>query len=129
MTLMSKIVTVRKLKAGAFVSYGRTFRTKKSMKIATLPIGYGDGYSRYLSNKGEVIVRGSKARIVGNVTMDQTLIDVSHIENVSIGDEVLLFGHRGRNSLPLERIADMLDTIPYELLCILGKRVPRRYVD
>lgn len=129
MSLLSKIVMIRKVPAGSYVSYGRTFRAKRAMKIATIPIGYGDGYSRFFSNKGEMLLRGKVAKIVGRVTMDQTLIDVTEVENARVGDEALLFGKRGRYHLPLERIAALIDTIPYELLCTLGKRVPRVYMD
>lgn len=106
------------------ISYGRTYFTQKASRIATLPLGYADGWSRLLANKAEVLVHGYRAPIVGRVCMDQCMIDVSHIPGAKIGDEVLLFGGA---SLPVEEVAEKIGTINYEVVCMLGNRVPRIY--
>jgi alanine racemase len=90
-----------------------------------LPIGYADGWSRALSNKGHVLFRGERAHLVGRVCMDQCMVDVTHISHVSPGDEVLLFGNR---ELPVEEVAELLGTINYEIVCMVSKRVPRLYI-
>lgn len=106
------------------ISYGRTYFTSKASRIATLPLGYADGWSRLLANKAEVLVHGYRAPLVGRVCMDQCMIDVSNIPGAKIGDEVLLFGGA---LLPVEEIAEKIGTINYEVVCMLGNRVPRIY--
>ena len=128
MTLKSQVVHVKELPEGHFISYGRRYETKKVTKIATIPIGYADGYSRRLSNKGRVLIRGQYANVVGTICMDQFMVDVSDIEGVSVGDEVVVFGTQGDNTIPIEEIAKLTDTINYEVMCMIGKRVPRIYV-
>lgn len=127
MTLKTSVAYVKELKAGASVSYGRTFTAEKDMKIATVPIGYADGYIRQNINNGYMMVNGKKAKIVGRICMDQTMLDVTGIEDVRIGDEVTVFG-TGKNGEPTaDTIAQNTGTINYEVVCIVGKRVPRIY--
>ena len=125
MTLKSVVSSVKTITAGTPVSYGRTFTAKKDMKIATVAAGYADGYPRKLSNKGEVLIGGKKAKVVGRVCMDQMMIDVTGIENVNIGDEVVLFG----KDLSVDEIARISDTINYEIICDISPRVPRVAVE
>ncbi|MBU1766958.1 MAG: alanine racemase [Candidatus Omnitrophica bacterium] len=127
LSLSSRIVCLRKLPKGATISYGRTYTTKRTSLIATLPIGYGEGYSRALSNKGKVIVRGKIAPVVGRVCMDQTMIDVSKIPNVKIGDEVILIGEQKGKKISVEEVASLAGTIPYEIVCMIGKNAKRTY--
>ncbi|WP_069999468.1 alanine racemase [Cellulosilyticum sp. I15G10I2] len=128
MTLKSQVVHVKELPEGHYVGYGRKYYTHQKTKIATIPIGYADGYSRRLSNKGRVLIRGEYAQIVGSICMDQFMVDVSHIKDVRVEDEVVIFGKQGNNSIRVEEIAEQLDTINYEIMCMIGKRVPRLYV-
>jgi len=110
------------------ISYGRTFITQKESVIATLPVGYADGYNRLLSNKGEVLIRGRRAPVVGRVCMDMTVVDVSHIPGVRVGDEVVLFGKQGDDEISIDEVAYKINTINYEVVCNIGKRVPRIYL-
>lgn len=127
MTLKTAVAYVKELKKGATVSYGRTFTAEKDMKIATVPIGYADGYIRHNAKDGYMLVNGKKAKIVGRICMDQTMLDVTDIENVNTGDEVIVFG-TGENGEPTaDLIAQNTDTINYEVVCLVGKRVPRIY--
>lgn len=121
MTLKSVVSMVKEINAGDTVSYGRTFKAEKKMKIATVAAGYADGYPRSLSGKAYVLINGKKAGIVGRICMDQLAVDVSDIENVSLGDEVILFG----KELPVEELADICGTINYEIVCGISPRVPR----
>jgi len=127
LSLKSKIVYLKDVPPGRSISYGRTYITQRHTKIATIPIGYGDGYGRILSNKGEVLVRGVRAPVIGKVTMDQTMIDVGHIKNVKVGDDVVLIGKQKRHRITAEELARLCSTIPYEIVCSLGARVPRLY--
>ena len=127
MTLKTTIAYVKYLKKGAGISYGRTFIAERDMKIATVPIGYADGYIRQNAENGYMIVNGKKAKIVGRICMDQTMLDVTDIEDVCIGDEVIVFG-TGENGEPTADIlAENTGTINYEVVCLVGKRVPRIY--
>lgn len=121
MTVKSVVSMVKTIKKGDTVSYGRTFTAEKEMKIATVTAGYADGYPRLLSNKGYVLINGKRANIIGRVCMDQMSVDVSDIDNVKQGDEVILFG----KTLPVEELADMCGTINYEIICGISPRVPR----
>lgn len=127
MNLKTRIVHLKETPAGRSISYGRTFITQVPTKIATIPIGYADGYGRILSNKAEALVKGQFVRVVGMVTMDQTLIDVGDIEDVKVGDEVVLIGRQGMSEIKIERIAKLAGTIPYEILSAITERVPRIY--
>jgi alanine racemase len=127
MTLVSKVVLLRDVGRGRYLSYARTYRTKSRRRIATIPIGYGDGYPRQLSNRGYMIIRGQKAPIVGRVTMDQILLDVTTIPKVAVGDDVLIYGKRGKDYIPIEEVAASIGAISYELVCAVTQRVPRVY--
>lgn len=125
LSLKSIVSMVKTLKNEETVSYGRTFKTTSPTKIATIPVGYADGYPRMLSNKGKVIIKGQYANIIGRICMDQTMIDVSNIENVAEGDEVILIGQSENLKITAEDIASLCNTISYEVLCGISKRVPR----
>jgi alanine racemase len=127
MTLKTRIHFLKSVPSGFSISYGGTFVTRRESLIATLPIGYADGYSRYLSNRGEVLVRGKRAPVVGKVCMDFTMVDVTDIPKVSLGDEVVLIGSQGKEIITAEEIADRMNTISYEVFCSVGKRIPRIY--
>ncbi|MCM8778580.1 MAG: alanine racemase [Candidatus Omnitrophica bacterium] len=129
MSLKTRIVFLKRVSQGYPISYGRTFITSRESIIATLPIGYGDGYSWLLSNKGRVIVKGNYAPVVGRVCMDQTMIDVTDIPGVSLGEEVVLLGRQGGLEITAEELANLSGTIPYEILCRIGSRIPRIYKD
>ncbi|MBE5958069.1 MAG: alanine racemase [Lachnospiraceae bacterium] len=126
MSLHSHVIYVKEVEAGSGISYGHTFIADKKMKIATIPLGYGDGYFRNLSNKGVVLIKGKRVPIVGRVCMDQFMVDVTGMD-VSIGDEVTLIGKDGDEMLTVDEIAKLAGTFNYELVCDLGKRVPRVY--
>ena len=119
---------MKEVEPGASISYGGTFTADKKMKVATIPVGYGDGYARGLSNRGEVLIRGKRARILGRVCMDQFMVDVTDIEGVSVMDEVTLVGHDGNKMLTVEEVANEAGSFNYEFVCGIGKRVPRVYI-
>ncbi len=129
MTLKANVILVNDVEPGTCISYGRTFRTSRPSKIATIPIGYADGYTRLLSNKGRMLINGEFAPIVGRVCMDQCMIDVTDLEHeVHVGDEVVIFGSQGEACISVDEIAADIGTINYELVCIIGKRIPRVYL-
>ena len=128
MSLCSQIVFLKDVPAGARVGYDSTWTANNSTRIATLPLGYNDGVSWRLGNCGEVLVRGQRAPMVGRVSMDYTTIDVGHIRGVSVGDPVLLFGANQGGRLGIEEVARKAGTIPYEITCSVGKRVPRVFI-
>lgn len=128
MSLKSYIIQLKTVPRGTSISYGNTYFTEKEMtKVATLPVGYADGYSRLLSSKGIVLVCGKRCRVIGRVCMDHIMVDVTDCEGVKEGDEAILMGTDGVNSLWADEIAEMTGTISYEVLCGLSKRVPRVY--
>ena len=127
LSLKTKIIFLKSVPPGRSISYGRTYVTQEHTKIATLPIGYADGYGRILSNKAEILVRGERAPVVGKVTMDQTMVNVGHVKDVKEGDEVVLIGKLGHNEITTERLARLAGTIPYEIVCSITDRVPRIY--
>ncbi|MBP3678520.1 MAG: alanine racemase [Agathobacter sp.] len=129
MSLRSHISYIKDLEAGRKVSYGGTYITDKTKRIATVPVGYGDGYARSLSGKGYVLVRGQKAPICGRICMDQFMIDVSHIEGVRVGDAVTLLGQDGTESITMEELGDMSERFNYEFACLITPRVPRVYYE
>jgi alanine racemase len=129
MSLRTRIWQLKSVPAECAVSYGQTFVTRRPTRIAVLPIGYADGYGRALSNKGQVLVRGRRAPIIGRVCMDLTLVDVTDIPAVEPNDEVVLWGSDGGASLDVAEVGAWQDTIGYEVLTRLGKRVPRRLVE
>ncbi|KPJ61776.1 MAG: hypothetical protein AMJ42_00940 [Deltaproteobacteria bacterium DG_8] len=127
MNLKTKIISLKKVSKGTSISYGRTFKCKKESLIGTLPIGYADGYSRFLSNRGEVLIRGIRAPIVGVVCMDMVMVDVTEVPGVSLGDDVVLMGSQGNENITIEEIAEKIGTISYEVFCGITPRVPRIY--
>jgi len=127
LSLMSKVVYCKKVPKGHGISYGHSYITKKTTKIATIPIGYGDGYPRNLSNIAPVLIRGRRFKISGRICMDQIMVDVGN-SPVKVGDEVVLIGRQGRGEITAEELADLAETIPYEIVCGLGTRVPRTYL-
>lgn len=127
LSLKSHIVYVKEIEKGTQVSYGGTFCAENTMKIATIPAGYGDGYPRTLSNKGYVLIHGKRANILGRVCMDQMMVDVSDIADVRDGDEVTLIGKDGSLCITMEELGSLSGRFNYELACDLGKRIPRVY--
>lgn len=127
MEIKAKITYIREIQPGETVGYGRTFTAKSIRKIATLPIGYADGYPRRFSNRFSVIVKGQKASIVGFICMDQMMIDVTGL-SVEMGDVVTLLGKDGREEITVEDFAAAYETSPYEILCLWAKRLPRVYI-
>lgn len=128
LSLKACISHIKKLPSGEYISYGRKYKTDKESIIATLPIGYADGYTRLLFNKAKVIINGTVAPIVGNICMDQCMVDVTNVKDVKLGDEVILLGEDGDLKINADTIADSLGTINYEILCMISKRVPRVYI-
>lgn len=127
LSLKSRILCVRQVPAGTPISYGRTFVTKRRSRIAVIPLGYADGYSRRLSNQGEVIVRGKRAPVIGRVCMDTIMVDVTGIGDARKGSEVTIIGRQGKQSISALDISDRTGTIPYEVLTSIGARVRRDY--
>ena len=127
MSLKSHISYIKDLEAGRRISYGGTYITPELQRIATIPVGYGDGYARSLSNKGYVLVRGQKAPICGRICMDQFMIDVSHIKEVRVGDTVTLLGEDGTEKITMEELGDLSNRFNYEFACLITPRVPRVY--
>ncbi|HNX60498.1 MAG TPA: alanine racemase [Spirochaetota bacterium] len=128
MSLMTKVSYFKVVPENTGISYNHTFVTPRMTRIVTLPIGYGDGYNRLLSNNGVVMIRGKKYPVVGNVCMDQIMVDIGPDGSAYNGDDVLLFGEDAQGALPLEEMCDKLRTIPYEVLCLVAPRVPRVYI-
>jgi alanine racemase len=133
LSFKTKVVYLKRVKKGSALSYGGTYRTKKETTIATIPVGYADGYSRGLSNKGKVLIGGKKFPVVGRVCMDLTLVEMGDEtcltgrQGCEMGDEVVLIGTQGRETISADDIAKALNTINYEVVCGIGKRVPRVY--
>lgn len=124
MTLKSTITHIKEVEPGRGVSYGKEYITDKKTKIATVPIGYADGYLRKLVKHGKMIVDGVKVPIIGRICMDQCMIDVTNVHNIDKGDEVIIFGREG---VTVDDLAEWLETINYEVSCVIGKRIPRIY--
>jgi alanine racemase len=129
MTLKTRIVLVRDFPPGATLGYGRTFRTARPSRIAALPIGYADGFSRANSNRGQALVRGRRVPIVGRVSMDIVLVDVTDVPGAAAGDEVVLYGRQGEAEISIVEAAATIGTISYELMTALAARVPRVYLQ
>jgi alanine racemase len=129
LTWKTEVTSLRTLHTGETAGYGNTFRAAGETRLALLPVGYADGLNRLLSNRGSVLLRGREAPIAGRVSMDQTIIDVTAIPEAAIGDEVTLLGSQGRRSVTAWDLADLIGTIPWEVLCAIGSRVPRILVD
>ena len=128
MSLHSQISHLKKVLKGETLGYSRTFITQQDSLIATVPIGYDDGYRRAFSNRGTVIVNGYFAPVVGIVSMDWTILDVSDVPNVKVNDEVILIGEANNLRVTAEDLAKLSDTISYEITCGINRRVPRKYV-
>ena len=129
LSLKSRVVFIKDVPPGRSISYGGTYKTTGHTRLATIPIGYGDGYSRGLSNIGSVLVRGRRAPIRGIICMDQTVIDVGHIPGVRVGDEVVIIGSQQREHIDVEEIARLCHTIPYEVACWFNNRVQKKYIS
>lgn len=125
LSLKSQVVHVKTLPAGCEISYGGTYVTEKEQRIATIPVGYGDGYARSLSNKGDVLIRGRRAPIRGRICMDQFMVDVTDIPDVRVGDTVTLIGRDGEACITMEELGEKSGRFNYEFACDLGKRIPR----
>lgn len=123
MRIVSHITHIKEVPAGTGVSYGHTYFTKEKTRIATVCIGYADGYQRALSNKGKVLINGNAAPIIGRVCMDQLMVDVTELENARVGDEVTVLGTDGENTITPEELAELTETINYEVICQFQKRV------
>ena len=129
MALKARIIHLKKVPAGFKVSYGSTHETREPTTIATVPVGYADGLSRLLSSRGQMLVHGQRVPIIGRVCMDLTMLDVGSIENVQLGDEVVVFGQQGNKTLSVDEMAALLNTINYEIVSTITARVPRVYLE
>ncbi|MGC2399564.1 MAG: alanine racemase [Acidobacteriaceae bacterium] len=121
----TEVTSLRTLRASETAGYGNTFRASRETRLALLPVGYADGLSRLLSSRGHVLLRGREAPIAGRISMDQTIVDVTAIPGAAIGDEVVLLGNQGRRTMSAWNFADLTASIPWEVLCAIGPRVPR----
>jgi alanine racemase len=127
MSLKSKVIFIKQVEKGTPISYGKTYIVKKKTKIATIPLGYADGYSRLLSNKGEVLIRGKKTKVLGRVCMDAFMVDVSGIPEVKLGDEVVVMGRQGKDEITAHDLGTWTNTFAYEIMTRMGKRLPVVY--
>ncbi len=127
MSFKAVVTEINTLAKGNYASYGLTYKADKNIKTATICVGYADGYPRALSNKGEVLIGSRRCKILGRVCMDQLIVDISELENVSVGDEVVLFGKQGNEEISIDEVAQKCDTINYEIICGISRRVPRYY--
>lgn len=128
LTFKTKVAHLKCIEKGEGVGYDFSFVAKEKSKIATLPVGYADGYMRCLSNNGEVRIKGEKAEVIGKICMDQTMIDLTHIEDVNVGDEVILLGGSGEDSIEIMEVAEKCNTNRNEILSVISRRVPRVYI-
>lgn len=128
LSLKSRIIFLKELEPGRVISYGASYKTSRRQRIATIPVGYGDGYPRNLSNRGYVLIHGKKAPICGRICMDQFMVDVTDIPEAEEGDVVVLVGRDGAEQISMEEIGELSGRFHYEFACDLGKRVPRVYV-
>lgn len=126
LSFKSVVAMIKEVKKGAEIGYGRTYKALKDTKIATIPIGYADGYPRLLSNKGEVLIKGKRCKIIGNVCMDQIMVDVTDVD-CKMGDIVTIIGDDGNESIKADDLAKKIGTIGYEIICNISQRVPRVY--
>lgn len=128
MALRARVIHVKKVPAGFNISYGITYKTKQATTIATVPVGYADGLNRLLSSRGQMLIHGKRAPIVGRVCMDFTMLDVGGIDSVRVGDEAVIFGPQGNDSITVDEMASSLNTINYEIVSTITARVPRVYL-
>jgi len=130
MEFKANVILVKDVENDTCISYGRIFTTRRESRIATIPIGYADGYTRLLNNKGMVLINGELAPVVGKICMDQCMVDVTDLENeVRVGDEVVLLGKQGDKQIKVEDVAAQIGTINYEVVCVVGRRIPRVYLQ
>ena len=127
MSIHRRIVYIKEIETGTEISYGGTFTAPHPMRIATIPVGYGDGYPRMLSNKGYVLIHGKRAKILGRICMDQFMVDVTDIPQAKELDEVILVGRQGDEEITVDELGDLCGRFSYEFICDIGKRVPRIY--
>jgi alanine racemase len=128
LALKSLVSRVRELPSGSSISYNQTYILEHATRVALVPVGYGDGYPRILSNKASVLIHGQRAQIIGAICMDQFVVDINHISGVKQNDEVVLIGHQGLDSITVQELAEKAGTIPHEIMASLSFRVPRYYV-
>lgn len=128
LTLKAKIVFLKEVPKGWTVGYDRTFVTKRPSKVATIPVGYKDGYEISFSNRAHTLVNGNEVPVIGRVSMDYTTLDVTEVDDVKVGDEVILIGKNGKHQILVEDLAKLAKTIPYDITCSMGERVVRFYV-
>ena len=128
MSIKANIVQLKRVPIGFSVGYGRKFVAQRESLIATIMLGYADGYPRPYSRNAQVIINGVKAKIAGNICMDQCMIDVTDVPNVKEGDEVIVMGSDGENTILADDIADATGTINYEIVCAFGQRLPKVYI-
>lgn len=129
LSFYSHVVYVKEIPAGSSIGYGGTYTAREAMRVATIPVGYGDGYPRSLSGRGYVLIRGRRAPVLGRVCMDQFMVDVTHIPEAAEGDRVVLLGQDGELQVTAEELGELSGRFHYELVCDLGKRIPRIYVE
>jgi alanine racemase len=129
LSLISKIITIKNIKTNSFLSYNRTYQTKRSSRIALVPIGYADGFSEKLSNKGQVIIRNKRYPIVGSICMNQFLVDITDGENIQYNDRVTIIGGDINESISIKELSKTSSLIPYEILCRLSEDLPRIYTN
>ncbi len=129
LSFKARVSCVKQVKKGAAISYGRKYIAKEDRIIASLPLGYGDGYSRSLSGSGQVLLRGKRVPIVGTVCMDQLMVDVTALGGVDIGEKAVIIGRQGNEEITIEELAAKTGTINYEIICMLSERLPRRYIE
>jgi alanine racemase len=129
MRLRTAVAQARRIPAGRAVGYGGTFVAQRPTSIGVLPLGYADGYHRLASNRASMLVRGRRVPVAGRVCMDQTMIDVTDVGDVAAGEPVVVFGRQGSDAIGADEVAGWCDTIPYEVLTSIGRRVPRVYVE
>ncbi len=128
LSLKTRVAALHTVEAGCGISYGHTFAPDTAIRVATLPVGYADGYARSLSGRAHVIAGEHLAKVVGRICMDQCMIDVSSVNTISVGDEIILLGKRGDQSITAEDLANISGTISYEILCAVGERIPRLFI-
>lgn len=129
LSLKTRIVYTKDIPAGFSLSYGRSFVADRPMKVATVPLGYGDGYLRALSNKAEMLVKGKRCKVLGNITMDMCMVDITSVPDARVGDEVVAVGKQGAQEITLRELAQLAGTVDYELATLLMPRVPRIYTE
>lgn len=127
MSIKSRVIFIKEVEKDAFISYNRTYQARQKTRVATVAIGYADGYNRLLSNRGEVLIRGRRWPVIGRVTMDQIMVDIGAASEIQIGDEVVLLGRQGGEEITIYEICEKLNTIPYEVTCWVSERVARVY--